>query len=100
MDGKNLSLDDKIILNKNKKHSIEVVIDRLILKTAILERLTESVELALKISGGLLVVHVLPDEEHIFSEHFACPDCEISMEELVPRMFSFNSPYGACPKCD
>tara|TARA_Y100000590_G_scaffold115936_1_gene132280 strand:- start:7283 stop:10126 length:2844 start_codon:yes stop_codon:yes gene_type:complete len=100
VDGEILSLEDKIILNKNKKHSIEVVIDRLILKTAILERLTESVELALKISGGLLVVHVLPDKEHIFSEHFACPDCEISMEELVPRMFSFNSPYGACPKCD
>ena len=100
VDGEIFSVDDKIILNKNKKHTIEVVIDRLIMKKAFLERLIESVELALKISGGLLVVHVLPDSEHIFSEHFACPDCEISMEELVPRMFSFNSPYGACPKCD
>tara|TARA_B100000686_G_scaffold94808_1_gene101316 strand:- start:7646 stop:10480 length:2835 start_codon:yes stop_codon:yes gene_type:complete len=100
VDGKIFSLDNKIILNKNKKHTIEVVIDRLIIKKTILERLTESVELALKISGGLLIVHAFPNSEHIFSEHFACSDCDINMEELVPRMFSFNSPYGACQKCD
>ena len=100
VDGKIFSLDNEIILNKNKKHTIEVVIDRLIIKKTILERLTESVELALKISGGLLIVHAFPNSEHIFSEHFACSDCDINMEELVPRMFSFNSPYGACQKCD
>ena len=100
VDGEVLTVDDKIILNKNKKHTIEVVIDRLILKKQIHDRLTESIELALKISGGLLMVNELPNKEHLFSEHFACPSCEISMEELAPRMFSFNSPYGACPKCD
>tara|TARA_B100000678_G_scaffold291581_1_gene309415 strand:- start:1818 stop:4661 length:2844 start_codon:yes stop_codon:yes gene_type:complete len=100
VNGEILKVDDKIILNKNKKHTIEVVVDRIILKESIHERLTESVELALKISDGLLLVHELPGKEHIFSEHFACPDCEVSMEELTPRMFSFNSPYGACSKCD
>ena len=100
VDGEVLTVDDKIILNKNKKHTIEVVIDRLILKKQIHDRLTESIELALKISGGLLMVNELPNKEHLFSEHFACPSCEISMEELAPRMFSFNSPYGACPQCD
>ena len=100
VNGKVCSLDEKINLNKNKKHTIEVVVDRLILDKKIIDRLTESVELALNLSGGLLVVHVLSGSEHIFSEHFSCPDCAISMEKLAPRMFSFNSPYGACPKCD
>lgn len=100
IDGDVYSVDDKIILNKNKKHTIEVVVDRIQIKGDIQERLTESVELALKIGSGLIVVNELPNKEHIFSEHFACPTCEISMEEMVPRMFSFNSPYGACPKCD
>ncbi|MDP7036636.1 MAG: excinuclease ABC subunit A, partial [Candidatus Marinimicrobia bacterium] len=100
VDGDVTSVDDKIILNKNKKHTIEVVVDRLIIKEDIHERLTESIELALKIGSGLILVNELPNKEHLFSEHFACPDCEVSMEEMVPRMFSFNSPYGACPKCD
>ncbi|MBL7013177.1 MAG: excinuclease ABC subunit UvrA [Candidatus Marinimicrobia bacterium] len=100
IDGDVYSIDDKIILNKNKKHTIEVVVDRIQIKDKIQDRLTESVELALKIGSGLIVVNELPNKEHIFSEHFACPDCEVSMEEMVPRMFSFNSPYGACPKCD
>ena len=100
VDGDVMSVDDKIILNKNKKHTIEIVVDRLIIKKDIHERLTESIELALKIGSGLILVNELPNKEHLFSEHFACPDCEISMEEMVPRMFSFNSPYGACPKCD
>jgi len=100
VDGDVMSVDDKIILNKNKKHTIEVVVDRLIIKEDIHERLTESIELALKIGSGLILVNELPNKEHLFSEHFACPDCEVSMEEMVPRMFSFNSPYGACPKCD
>jgi len=100
IDGEVMTVDDKIILNKNKKHTIEVVVDRLIMKEDIHERLTESIELALKIGSGLIMVNELPKKEHLFSEHFACPDCELSMEELVPRMFSFNSPYGACQKCD
>ena len=100
VDGDVMSVDDKIILNKNKKHTIEVVVDRLIIKKDMHERLTESIELALKIGSGLILVNELPNTEHLFSEHFACPDCEVSMEEMVPRMFSFNSPYGACPKCD
>ena len=100
VDGDVMSVDDKIILNKNKKHTIEVVVDRLIIKKDMHERLTESIELALKIGSGLILVNELPNKEHLFSEHFACPDCEVSMEEMVPRMFSFNSPYGACPKCD
>ena len=100
VDGDVISVDDKIILNKNKKHTIEVVVDRLIIKKDMHERLTESIELALKIGSGLILVNELPNKEHLFSEHFACPDCEVSMEEMVPRMFSFNSPYGACPKCD
>ena len=100
VDGDVMSVDDKLILNKNKKHTIEVVVDRLIMKKDIHERLTESIELALKIGSGLILVNELPNKEYLFSEHFACPKCEVSMEEMVPRMFSFNSPYGACPKCD
>ena len=94
------SIDEKIELEKNKKHSIEVVIDRLILEDEYKERLTESIELSLKIGSGLTIIHQLPNKDHLFSEHFACPHCEVSMEELTPRMFSFNSPYGACPHCD
>ena len=100
VDGDIMTVDDKIIINKNKKHTIEVVVDRLIIKDGIRERLTESIELALKLGSGLIVVNELPNKEHLFSEHLACPDCELSMEEMVPRMFSFNSPYGACQKCD
>ncbi len=100
VDGEIYSIDDKIRLSKNKKHTIEVVVDRLVLEKDSQERLTESVELALKIGTGLIIVHELPSTDHLFSEHFACPHCEVSMEELSPRMFSFNSPYGACKKCD
>ncbi|MEE8437362.1 MAG: excinuclease ABC subunit UvrA [Candidatus Neomarinimicrobiota bacterium] len=100
VDGKIYNLDEKLNLVKNKKHSIEVVIDRLILENDYHERLTESIELALKIGSGMLTVHELPKTDHLFSELFACPHCEVSMEELAPRMFSFNSPYGACPRCD
>ena len=87
-------------LSKNKKHTIEVVIDRLIIEKGCEERLTESVELALKIGSGLIVVNELPDKDHLFSEHFSCPHCGVSMAELTPRMFSFNSPFGACVHCD
>lgn len=100
INGKIHTIDDLPKLNKNKKNTIEVVIDRLVLESDYHERLTESVELALKIGSGLLIIHQLPDKDTLFSEHFACPHCEVSMEELTPRMFSFNSPYGACPRCD
>jgi len=100
VDGAIHSVDEKLTLEKNKKHSIEVVVDRLVLEDDYKERLTESVELSLKIGSGLTIVHELPNTDHLFSEHFACPHCEVSMEELAPRMFSFNSPYGACPHCD
>ena len=100
VDGKVYGIDDKIKLEKNKKHTIEVVVDRLIIEGDYQERLTESIELALKIGSGLIIIHELPKKDHLFSEHFACPHCEVSLEELSPRMFSFNSPYGACPNCD
>ena len=100
INGKIFPIDQKQDLNKNKKHSIEVVIDRLILNNKIKERLTESIELALKVGSGLVIINELPNKEHVFSEEFACPDCEVSIEEIVPRMFSFNSPYGACEVCD
>ena len=100
INGKIFTIDQKQDLNKNKKHSIEVVIDRLILNNKIKERLTESIELALKVGSGLVIINELPNKEHVFSEEFACPDCEVSIEEIVPRMFSFNSPYGACEICD
>ncbi|MDP6593159.1 MAG: excinuclease ABC subunit UvrA [Candidatus Marinimicrobia bacterium] len=106
VDGRIRDLSKRIILHKNKKHSIEVVVDRIVLESDMSkgsfgkERLTESVELALKIGSGLVIINKFPKEEHIFSEKFACPKCEISMEELSPRMFSFNSPYGACRSCD
>ncbi|MCH8068821.1 MAG: excinuclease ABC subunit UvrA [Candidatus Marinimicrobia bacterium] len=105
VDGKIRGVNEKIILHKNKKHNIEVVVDRIVLEddnngSYGKERLTESVELALNIGSGLVIINRLPKEEHIFSEKFACPKCEVSMEELSPRMFSFNSPYGACKTCD
>ncbi len=100
INGKVFSVDQKITLDKNKKHSIEVVIDRIILNNDIQDRLTESVELALKIGNGLIIVNQLPKKEIIYSEKFACPECQVSIEELVPRIFSFNSPYGACGVCD
>ena len=100
INGNVISIDQKHKLNKNKKHSIEVVVDRLILNNNIKERLTESIELALGVGSGLVIVNRLPNDEFIFSEEFSCPDCEVSIDEIVPRMFSFNSPYGACEVCD
>ena len=98
--GKIYSIEENIHLEKQKKHTIEVVVDRLVLDGNFMERLTESVELALKIGSGLLIVHKVSDKDYLFSEHFACPHCEVSLEEITPRMFSFNSPYGACLQCD
>ena len=93
-------LDDNIFLEKNKKNTLEIVVDRLIINNKVKERLTESVELALKIGSGIVIINELPNKEHIFSEKFACVTCQLSLEEVAPRMFSFNSPYGACTKCD
>ena len=100
INGEIKNIDDKIQLAKNKKHTIEIVIDRLIMDEDYMDRLTESVELALKIGSGMVIVQELPNNDHLYSEHFACPHCEVSMEELSARMFSFNSPYGACSNCD
>ncbi len=100
INGEVIFLNEDIKLNKNKKHSIEVVVDRVAISPKVYDRITESVELALKLGKGLVIINELSNKEHIFSENFACPECEISMEEIVPRMFSFNSPYGACQICD
>ena len=99
IDGEIIEVDQKIELDKQKKHDIEVVVDRLIAKPSIKERLTESVELSTQMSSGLVIVST-PDDEYTYSEQFACPHCHISYAEISPRMFSFNSPYGACPECD
>ncbi len=100
IDGKLKDLSEKIILNKNKKHDIEVVIDRIIIDEDIKERITDSIELGLKMGSGLIIVNILPKKEHLYSENFSCPKCDLSIEEISPRMFSFNSPYGACKTCD
>lgn len=100
IDGELRDLDDHIELEKNKKHNIEVVIDRIVLKEGIESRLSDSLETALKLADGRVMVDVMGIEELLFSEHHACPICGFSIEELEPRMFSFNSPFGACPECD
>jgi len=99
VDGSMFDLSEKIELDKNKKHNIEAVIDRLVIKQGIESRLTDSAETALALSGGLLIVSVVGDDEILFSQNYSCPEHDISVEELSPRMFSFNNPYGACPKC-
>jgi len=101
VDGEIKSLDEEIILEKNKKHNIDLIVDRLIVKRSIQKRLTDSIELALKQAAGMVILNQ-PDknEDKLFSEHFACVHCNISYEDLAPRMFSFNSPFGACPNCD
>ena len=99
IDGTVYDLSEEIKLEKTKKHTIETVIDRLVIKEGIAKRLTDSVETALKLSGGIVTVSVVGGAEYTFSENYACPDHDISMPELAPRMFSFNSPFGACPTC-
>ena len=100
VDGSLYELDEEIKLEKNKKHSIEIIVDRLIIRPDIRQRLTDSVETAAKLSGGLVIVNLLREEKDLsFSQNYACEDCGISMEELTPRMFSFNNPFGACPTC-
>ena len=104
VDGYEYTSDEEIVLEKNKKHDISAVIDRLVIKEGIHSRLAESVELAFELSEGIVTIQVLkedgPDEEMLFSRDFACPECGFSLPELSPRMFSFNSPFGACRDCD
>ncbi|RNF39365.1 excinuclease ABC subunit UvrA [Planococcus salinus] len=100
VNGEIYDLDDDITLDKNKKHSIEVVIDRIVMKEGIAPRLSDSLESALNLGEGRVLVDVMEQEELLFSEHHACPICGFSIGELEPRMFSFNSPFGACPDCD
>ena len=100
VDGQMHEITDNIELNKNQKHDIEIVVDRIIIRPDIEGRLADSIEIALERGGGLAVIDVIDGEEMLFSEHLACAQCGISFEELSPRMFSFNSPYGACPECD
>lgn len=100
VDGELREVAEPIELEKNKKHNIEVVVDRIVVKDDIQARLADSIETALNLSGGKLIVDIIGQEELIFSSNLACPICGFSMDELAPRMFSFNSPFGACPDCD
>ncbi|WP_443659438.1 excinuclease ABC subunit UvrA [Clostridium algidicarnis] len=101
IDGNMVELtEEEIALEKNIKHSIEAVVDRLVIKDDIRSRLSESIETALKLSEGLVIIDVIDKEPMLFSEKFACADCSISIDELAPRLFSFNSPFGKCDKCD
>ncbi|RID84819.1 excinuclease ABC subunit UvrA [Peribacillus asahii] len=100
IDGDMYDLSEDISLEKNKKHSIEVIVDRIVIKEDIASRLADSLESALKLGEGKVIIDVIGEEELLFSEHHACPHCGFSIEELEPRMFSFNSPFGACPDCD
>lgn len=101
IDGKMVELtEDEIKLEKNKKHTIEAVIDRLVVRSDIRSRLSDSLETALKLGEGMVIINIIDGEDMLFSEKFACADCGISIEELAPRMFSFNSPFGKCDHCD
>lgn len=100
IDGDTVDLQDDIKLSKTKKHNIEVVVDRLVIKDDIKPRLTDSVETATKLSDGLLIVDIVGDREELFSLNYACPEHNVSIEEMSPRAFSFNNPFGACTKCD
>ena len=99
VDGQVYSLDDTIKMDKNKKHSIEVIIDRIVIKENIRSRLSDSIETAIELADGQVIL-IIDDNEQLISTKMTCPDCDVSLPELSPRMFSFNSPYGACPTCD
>ena len=100
VDGIAYDLGEEIKLEKNKKHNIEIVVDRLVIREDIARRLTDSVEVASNLAGGLVVINVVgEDRDILFSQNYACEDCGVSIEELTPRMFSFNNPFGACPTC-
>ena len=99
IDGEEYDLSEDINLDKNKKHKIDVVVDRIILKDDVKSRLYESIEMACKLSEGKTIIEQKGKEQLVFSEKFACPHCDFSLKELEPRTFSFNAPYGACPDC-
>lgn len=98
-DGIVYDLSEKIPLEKNKKHNIEVIVDRLVVKPEITSRLSDSIETASKLSNGIILVNIVGGEDVMFSQKYSCPDHGVSIEDLTPRMFSFNNPFGACPKC-
>ncbi len=100
VDGEMHEVTDEIKLEKNKKHDIEIVVDRIIIKEGIEGRLSDSIETALRLADGLVMIDIIGEEKILFSEKLACPDCNVAIEELSPRMFSFNSPFGACPTCN
>ena len=93
------TLDEEIQLDKKKKHSISVVVDRLVARPGLGSRLTDSLETALKLGEGTVAIEEIGGETHVYSEKFACAECGISLPEIEPRLFSFNAPYGACPDC-
>ncbi|MEG2016475.1 MAG: excinuclease ABC subunit UvrA, partial [Oscillospiraceae bacterium] len=99
VDGSIYDLSEKISLDKNKRHNIEIIVDRLVIKDEIRSRLADSIETATSLSDGLIIVDVIGEDELIFSQSYACPEHGVSIEDLTPRMFSFNNPFGACPKC-
>ena len=99
IDGIMYDLSEEIKLDKNKKHNIEIVVDRLVIKEGIESRLTDSLETVFSITDGIVAVDVIGSDELLFSQNYACPEHNISIEELNPRMFSFNNPFGACPSC-
>ncbi|MEW6723781.1 MAG: excinuclease ABC subunit UvrA [Bacillota bacterium] len=99
VDGEAREITGEIVLDKNKKHTVEAVVDRLVIRPGLETRLADSLGTATQLSGGLAVIDVIGGEELLFSQNFACPDCGIGLAELSPRMFSFNSPFGACPTC-
>lgn len=100
IDGENLEIGDEINLDKNKKHDVDVIVDRIIIKDSIESRLNDSIETALKLTEGLVIVNIIDKDEMMFSTKFACPEHGITLEEISPRVFSFNAPYGACPECN
>lgn len=99
IDGNVVEITDDIEIDRNKKHNIDIIVDRLVIKEDIRSRLTESIEAALKHANNLVLIDIIDDKEILFSQNYACADCNISFEELTPRMFSFNNPFGACPNC-
>ena len=99
VDGELHEITDDLDIDRKKKHNIDILVDRLVIKPDIRNRLTESVEIALAHANNLVNIDIPGKEEKLFSQNYACPDCGISFEELSPRMFSFNNPFGACPSC-
>ena len=99
IDGSLYDLSEEISLEKNLKHNISIVVDRIALRPGIEGRLTDSIENVMKLSDGIMEVEVVDGEKMTFSQNFACPDCGISIDEIEPRSFSFNNPFGACPEC-